>query len=96
MADQAIAFHYHTYGISSADYEAIPSLKSFFKVLSTDRTEKGIKFLTAMESYEYPIYAIMYHPEYQMLEYLSQTTLNTIDNKDTIDIIEHLGHFIYS
>ena len=64
-------------------------------MLSTDRTEKGIKFLTALESYDYPIYALMYHPEYQMLEYLSQTTLNTIDNKDTIDIIEHLGHFIY-
>jgi hypothetical protein len=64
MADQEIAFHYHTYGVSTADYEASASLKSFFKVISSDHSVRGEKFPTALESYDHSIFALLYHPEY--------------------------------
>lgn len=95
MHDTSIAFHYHSWGISQMDFDSIPSLKNFFKVISTDRTENGEQFLTAMEAYNHNIYALMYHPEYQMLEFVSEKTWNTIQNQDTQDIIEHIGEFIY-
>ena len=80
MHNQSLAFHYHTYGISAGDYQSIPSLRRFFKVISTDTTYDKEEFLTALEAYNYPIYALMYHPEYQWLDFLSTDTFNTIKN----------------
>jgi len=71
MQNQAITFHYHTYGVSVNDYNKLPALNRFFKVISTDVTEKGEPFLTALEAHNYPIYALMYHPEYQLMEFIS-------------------------
>ena len=41
MAEQEIAFHYHTYGVSYADYQTISALNNFFKVIATDHTVQG-------------------------------------------------------
>lgn len=87
MANSSIAFHYHTYGISVADYNALPEFNSFFKVISTDHTAEGQEFLTALEANDHPIYALMYHPEYQMLDFLTNERFNTIRDKDTLEII---------
>jgi anthranilate/para-aminobenzoate synthase component II len=34
-----------------------------FKIVATD-TWNGIEFIDAFEAYNYPIYGIMFHPEY--------------------------------
>ena len=96
MAEQEIAFHYHTFGVSVSDYEAIPSFNSFFKVIASDHTIEGQHFLTGLEAYDHPIYALMFHPEYQMLDFLTREHWNTIKNKETLDIIAHLGRFFYN
>jgi hypothetical protein len=83
MRDKEIAFHYHTYGIGRDMY---PRLEHFFKVISTDWTKENKEFLTALEAFNYPIFTLMYHPEYQLLEFLSDKTFNTVRNKYTIDI----------
>jgi hypothetical protein len=64
MRNQAIVFHYHTYGIAVNDYNKLPALNRFFKVISTDVTAKGEPYLAALEAFNYPIYALMDHPEY--------------------------------
>ena len=78
-----------------SDYNKLPALNRFFKVISTDVTENGEPFLTALESINFPIYALMYHPEYQLMEFLSEKTFNVVNNPDTRAIFENLGQFIY-
>ena len=51
--------------------------------------------MTAFEAYGYPIYGLMYHPEYQMLSYLSKDQWVTKRTPETMAIIENLSRFIY-
>ncbi len=62
MDNNEITFHYHEYGVTLEDYYKTP-IKDFFKIISTD-CYKNITYLTALEAYDYPIYTLMYHPEY--------------------------------
>lgn len=95
MANSQITFHYHTFGVSLADYNAIPSLNQFFKLISTDQTAEGETFLTALEANGFSIYALMYHPEYQLMNFVSDAEFNIVNNPDTRATYEHLGKFIY-
>jgi len=65
-------------------------------VIASDHTIEGQHFLTGLEAYDHPIYALMFHPEYQMLDFLTREHWNTIKNKETLDIIAHLGRFFYN
>jgi hypothetical protein len=72
MKNEEITFHYHTYGVSLEDYQSIQSLQSFFKLISTDVAEDNREYITGMEAREHSIYATMYHPEYQLMNFLSE------------------------
>ena len=81
--------------MSLGDYNSIPALNNFFKLVSTDTTENGQAYITGIEGYDHPVYALMYHPEYQMIDFLTTKTWDTIRNKETLDIFEHVARFIY-
>ena len=83
MSKKEIAFHYHSFGVSVNDYLNLHSLLYFYKVISTDVTNDGKPFVTAIEAYDYPIFGLQYHPEYQMMQYLTEDTLNTQSNYET-------------
>ncbi len=64
MKTHEYAFHYHNWGVSMSDFESIPSLNSFFKVISYDRTRRGEIFPTHVEAYNHSVFGLLYHPEY--------------------------------
>jgi hypothetical protein len=82
--------------VSVNDFNKLPAFNKFFKVLSTDVTESGEHYLTGLEAFNYPFYALMYHPEYQLMEFLSDKTFNIVNNPETRAIYENLGLFIYN
>jgi anthranilate/para-aminobenzoate synthase component II len=66
MAKDPLAIHFHQWSILEEDFKAIDSLNSFYKCLSVNQTEAGVRYVTSMEAYRYPFYSVIYHPEYQM------------------------------
>lgn len=68
MTTNPIGLHYHTYSIDLNTYKKIGSLNTFMRVIQTDTIthSDGTQqtFINAMEANNYPISAIMYHPEY--------------------------------
>ena len=50
-----------------SDYLAIDSFKAFFKIISINQHPDGMRYITGFEAYKYPIYSVIYHPEYQMM-----------------------------
>jgi anthranilate/para-aminobenzoate synthase component II len=75
MDNDGLALHAHTYSISLETFNKTKGLNEFMKVTQTDvwkRPSDGkmIKFIASMEAKEYPIFTTMYHPEYQLLDYL--------------------------
>ena len=49
-----------------------------------------------MEAYNYPIYALMYHPEYQMMTFSGdeESTFNVVNNQTTKTIFDNVSYFI--
>ena len=48
--------------------------------------KKNITFVDSMESKDYPIYATMYHPEYQLLDFIGRKKWNLVKQKATDEI----------
>ena len=61
------------------------------KIIQTDDYEdfkegKTVRFINAMEGKNYPIFATMYHPEYQLLEFIGKYKWPIIKNQITDEI----------
>lgn len=64
MATDKVAIHFHNWGILESDFNSIDSLKAFFKVTSANESPEGLRYLTGMEAFNYPLFSVIYHPEY--------------------------------
>ncbi|CDW89591.1 gamma-glutamyl hydrolase 1 [Stylonychia lemnae] len=94
MANNNLAYHAHFFAIHSRFYQEIESLRKFFKVIATDTLIFGFSpYTTIIEAHDYPIYAILFHPEYQLQNYTGWLSLATNKNEDTIQIANLISEF---
>jgi len=84
MAQKNISLHLHNLGVMSADFYSTP-LVDIYKVLSVDYRDDGTEYVTAMEGYKYPFFAVMYHPEFQNALYVDKAHTFNITN-DTVTL----------
>lgn len=89
-----LAFHFHNYGITVADFTRNSRLNSFFRILQTDSIAhmNNLTYVVSVEARDYPIYGMLYHPEYQLLE--PGLPFDNSRNSDTIAICYYLSNFI--
>ncbi|CDW76180.1 gamma-glutamyl hydrolase [Stylonychia lemnae] len=97
MQTQDISFHLHQWGILYDDYLANEDLHQFFKVNAIDYDVNDRKYLTQIEARKYPIYAIMFHPEYQVVHVNETAHKNflTVENQYTHYVFKHISKFIH-
>ena len=70
MKRQGLVLHAHSFAVYTDNLKKYPSLGKEMRILQTDVDAKGGRFIDAMESKKYPIFATMYHPEYQLLDFV--------------------------
>lgn len=87
MADNEYVLHAHSYSVGVDTYNSYEGFQDFMKVTQTDgyidEAGETIEFIGAMEAYDYPIFASMYHPEYQLLEFLGPRMWELYEHPDT-------------
>ena len=67
--------HYHKYAVSLETFQKYPKLSKEFLITQTCKSEKGgIPYVNTMEAKNYPIFTIMYHPEYKLFEFMERDT----------------------
>lgn len=89
MHSENLMLHAHTFSVSLQTYNKYPKFVEQMKVTSTDtlvQNGTSIEFITTMEGKDYPLFASMYHPEYQMLEFIGPQKWSIIGNKTTDEI----------
>ena len=59
----------HKYSLLSSKFEANPKLKSFFRLLSTNKDRNGLEFVSTIEGIHYPMFATQWHPEKNAFEW---------------------------
>jgi len=74
MSEKEMQFHYHHFGITKDDFYK-SKIHEHFQVLSYDECDSQ-HYITSIEAYSYPIYGVLFHPEYQWLQYKGDKVLN--------------------
>ncbi|KAM6215929.1 gamma-glutamyl hydrolase [Rhynchocyon petersi] len=62
LSVEPLTANFHKWSLSMKNFTANEKLKTFFKVLTTNTVNK-IEFVSSMEGYTYPVYAVQWHPE---------------------------------
>ena len=75
MSIEKVAIHFHNWSVLESDYLAIDSLNAFYKLISVNQHPDGMRYVTGFEAHKYPIYSVIYHPEYQMIMNPNPVTL---------------------
>lgn len=84
LGTEPVTMNNHFYSLFPGTYETNQQLSSFYNVLSTNRDRKGVEFVSSMESVEYPIFAVQWHPEKPQFEW------------NPNEVINHSPHSIYA
>ena len=77
MATEKNVIHFHKWGFHLEDFKSSKEFTNFFKLISIDTVTEGngLQYPTSYEAYNYPIFCVLYHPEYQMIINRNETTM---------------------
>uniref|UniRef100_A0A3Q1HGA5 folate gamma-glutamyl hydrolase n=1 Tax=Anabas testudineus TaxID=64144 RepID=A0A3Q1HGA5_ANATE len=68
LSQENITPNFHQWSVSTANFTKNDALRTFYRVLSTNTVGK-IQFVSTMEAYRYPFYAVQWHPEKTQYEW---------------------------
>ena len=80
MSEVPIALHAHTYTVTIETYKDKKGIHE--EMLITQEGQLGSqKFINSMEGKKYPFFLTMYHPEYQLLQFIGKQKWQLAENK---------------
>ncbi|XP_068450637.1 zgc:171566 [Clinocottus analis] len=68
LTEENITSNFHKWSLSIQNFSQNAKLRRFYKVLSTNNDGKQ-EFISTMEAYHYPFYAVQWHPEKNPFEW---------------------------
>ncbi|XP_013870805.1 gamma-glutamyl hydrolase [Austrofundulus limnaeus] len=71
LAEENITSNFHRWSLSVQNYSRNAKLKRFYKVLSTN-SDGEKEFISTMEAFRYPFYAVQWHPEKGPFEWIDK------------------------
>ncbi|XP_076846462.1 gamma-glutamyl hydrolase [Brachyhypopomus gauderio] len=63
LSQEALTGNFHHFGVTDQVFLGNDKLRSFFSVLSINKAENGVVFVSTMEGRKYPFYGVQWHPE---------------------------------
>ncbi|KAM9096549.1 gamma-glutamyl hydrolase isoform X1 [Sarcophilus harrisii] len=90
LATEPLTSNFHKWSLSLKNFTMNKKLNEFYKVLSTN-TYDGIEFISTMEAYNYPIYAVQWHPEKSAFEWKNLTGI--VHSPPAIRSSFHMAYF---
>ncbi|XP_005392230.1 PREDICTED: gamma-glutamyl hydrolase [Chinchilla lanigera] len=79
LASEPLTANFHKWSLSVKNFTMNEKLKTFFNVLSTN-TDGTTEFISSMEGYKYPVYAVQWHPEKAPYEWANVTGISHAPN----------------
>ncbi|KAM4583424.1 gamma-glutamyl hydrolase isoform 1-T2 [Fundulus diaphanus] len=71
LVNENITSNFHSWSLSMQNYTRNAKLKRFYRVLSTN-SDGEKEFISTMEAYRYPFYAVQWHPEKSPFEWIDK------------------------
>ncbi|KAJ7999305.1 hypothetical protein DPEC_G00193000 [Dallia pectoralis] len=93
LSEDNITSNFHSWSLSLQNYSRNAKLKRFYKVLTTN-TDGKKEFISTMEAYRYPFYAVQWHPEKSPFEWVNKPGM--VHSTASIRASFHTAHFFVS
>lgn len=71
LSQENITSNFHSWSLSMQNFSRNAKLKRFYKILSTN-TDGKKEFISTMEAFRYPFYAVQWHPEKSPFEWIDK------------------------
>uniref|UniRef100_A0A7S4PN48 folate gamma-glutamyl hydrolase n=1 Tax=Paramoeba aestuarina TaxID=180227 RepID=A0A7S4PN48_9EUKA len=94
LANDPVTMNNHEFSLLKTTYDSTTSLNEFYSVLSTNKDRNGVEFISSMESYQYPIFAVQWHPEKPLYEWNPNEVTNHSPN--AILAMQYMADFTVS
>uniref|UniRef100_UPI00398ED130 gamma-glutamyl hydrolase-like n=1 Tax=Pristiophorus japonicus TaxID=55135 RepID=UPI00398ED130 len=63
LSEKPLTGHFHKFSVTVQAFETNEKLRSFYRLVSTNRDRQGVPFVSTIEALVYPIYGTQWHPE---------------------------------
>uniref|UniRef100_A0A8C2IZ72 folate gamma-glutamyl hydrolase n=1 Tax=Cyprinus carpio TaxID=7962 RepID=A0A8C2IZ72_CYPCA len=93
LAEENITSNFHSWSLSMQNYSSNAKLKRFYRVLTTN-TDGKKEFISTMEAYRYPFYAVQWHPEKSPFEWIEKDGM--VHTLSAIKAAFYTAHFFVS
>ncbi|CAL1591817.1 unnamed protein product [Knipowitschia caucasica] len=94
LSSEAVTANIHNYSMTTATFKELRSLNTFYRVLSTNTYNDGTEFVSTMEAYQYPFYAVQWHPEKNLFEWSRSQPLP--HSPSAVKVASCCAHFFIS
>ncbi|XP_061408662.1 gamma-glutamyl hydrolase-like [Lethenteron reissneri] len=94
LASESMTGNMHNWSLSLKNFSANEKLRNFYRVLTTNTDSSGVEFISTMEAYHYPVYALQWHPEMNPYEWANQRAL--VHSDGAIRAAFHMAAFLVS
>ncbi|CAM9464286.1 gamma-glutamyl hydrolase-like [Lampetra fluviatilis] len=94
LASEPITSNLHSWSLSLKNFSANDKLRKFYRVLTTNTDSSGVEFISTMEAYHYPVYALQWHPEMNPYEWANRRAL--VHSDGAIRAAFHMAAFLVS
>lgn len=91
LRKEPVTMNNHMKSITPELYWQTPALHSFFRLISTNTDRQGVRFVSAVESKDYPIYAVQFHPEKNSFEWYTEEVID--HSQEAIFYSAYMGQF---
>lgn len=91
MESETVAIHFHHWCITPQNY-SISGLDKYFKVLATNKDSSGETFVSIIEAFDYPFYAVTFHPEKVVFDWSPQN-ISTPHTAHVIRVSQYFSNF---
>ncbi|KAM4746944.1 gamma-glutamyl hydrolase-like [Rhinophrynus dorsalis] len=71
LGKEKVTANFHHYGITPQTFRANEKLSNFYRILSTNRDQNEVEFVSTIEARDYPIYGVQWHPEVNRFQWRS-------------------------
>lgn len=86
-----VTYNHHRECVTPETYNKVKELKSFFRILSTNRDKQGkMEFISTVEAYNYPFYGSQWHPEKNIFEWTRNESIN--HSKEAVLIAQYVAN----
>lgn len=91
LSKKNVTENFHHFGITPTTFEQTYSLRSMFKVLSTNVDRNGKEFVSTIEGIDLPIYGTQWHPEKPNFTWNTKYHIN--HGPEAIRVAQYMANF---